>query len=234
MKEKLKELFKNKEKVISLSYLISLVLGLITLGLFALDIDKSSSTYQNFYTIAFKESQNRMWYLLAALIFFYYILTIIYSLASSLFMKRKDPKVKGTTLKYAKFNEISAIVITEIFAVYILVFLVLTKTLVDDNLSTGISVLVGLMAFLTLTFDGIGDYFEEAITNQRAREIIEQRKIEAENAKIEREKEEKKVETKKENEVKEEIKEPNYTVGKEVKKYTTPNKKKKTTNSKKK
>lgn len=190
MIEKIKELFKNKENIIKCSYLTSLILSVITLGLFALDLD-TSSAYKNFYMIAFGENTTyRMWYLLAALIFFYYVLTEVYSLVMNFYGKRKDPKVKNNSLKYAKFNEISAIVITELFAIFILVFLCLTSKFYA-NINTGVCVLLGILAFVSLSFDGIGDYFEEVVTNIRAREIIEERKLEQEKAKALREKENK-------------------------------------------
>ena len=203
MIEKIKELFKNKDNIIKCSYLTSLILSVITLGLFALDLDNTSA-YKNFYMIAFGENTTyRMWYLLAALIFFYYVLTEVYSLVMNFYGKRKDPKVKNNSLKYAKFNEISAIVITELFAIFILIFLCLTSNFYA-NINTGICVLLGILAFVSLSFDGIGDYFEEVVTNIRAREIIEERKLEQEKAKALREKENK------DNNKEEAVKEDNY------------------------
>ena len=212
MIEKIKELFKNKNNIIKCSYLTSLILSVITLGLFALDLDNTSA-YKNFYMIAFGENTTyRMWYLLAALIFFYYVLTEVYSIVMNFYGKRKDPKVKNNSLKYAKFNEISAIVITELFAIFILIFLCLTSNFYA-NINTGICVLLGILAFVSLSFDGIGDYFEEVVTNIRAREIIEERKLEQEKAKALREKENK--DNNKEEVVKEDNKSNNTTTKKE-------------------
>ena len=212
MIEKIKELFKNKDNIIKCSYLTSLILSVITLGLFALDLD-TTSAYKNFYMIAFGENTTyRMWYLLSALIFFYYVLTEVYSLVMNFYGKRKDPKVKNNSLKYAKFNEISAIVITELFAIFILIFLCLTSNFYA-NINTGICVLLGILAFVSLSFDGIGDYFEEVVTNIRAREIIEERKLEQEKAKALREKENK--DNNKEEVVKEDNNSNNTTTKKE-------------------
>ena len=212
MIEKIKELFKNKGNIIKCSYLTSLILSVITLGLFALDLDNTSA-YKNFYMIAFGENTTyRMWYLLAALIFFYYVLTEVYSIVMNFYGKRKDPKVKNNSLKYAKFNEISAIVITELFAIFILIFLCLTSNFYA-NINTGICVLLGILAFVSLSFDGIGDYFEEVVTNIRAREIIEERKLEQEKAKALREKENK--DNNKEEVVKEDNNSNNTTTKKE-------------------
>lgn len=188
MKEKLKKLFESKLNIMKCSYVISLFFATICLGLFALDLNTSSQTYQNFYMIAFNNTtSNQTWYMIAILVFFYYFVIEVYSVISNFYFKRKDPKVKSTTLKYARFSELSTAIINEIFAIYILVFFILMNKLVNDNISTSISILIGILAFLSLSFDAVGDYFDEVLSNERAREIIQERKIEEEKAKKERE-----------------------------------------------
>lgn len=209
--EKIKKLFEDKKRIISVSYIASFILGIITLGLFTLDLD-TGKEYKNFYMISLKQSSDNIAYFLIAIIVIYFFVTSTISFVTTSFFERKDPKVKSNSIKYARFNELLAISLTSVFSIIVLVLFCLVHVLIDESIDIGISILLGIFAFLTIFISGIGDYYDEVLNNKRAREIIEERKKQAEEAKLIREKKE---ETKKEE--KEEVKqEVNFTPKKQV------------------
>lgn len=188
---KIKEVISDKTKLIKLLYFISLILGLVTLSLFSLDLDNGNE-YRNFYMVAFDGSSTNMLYLVTAIIIFYYVLTSAFSFIANTFFPRKDPKVRSNSLKYARFNEILTFSLTGVFAIMVLVFFILIKVFIGTNMNVGFSVLIGIFAFTSIVVNGLGDYYDEVLTNIRAKEIIDQKKKEAEEAKIAREEKEKK------------------------------------------